>query len=573
VLDDACRRHPHVPRHAHRGTVLCCRTSAMADPLADRWPFGDQIVTVARTGTQQPEAHVNLTNSNPPNARLAATGAHWAGEMRSEQVFRAAWTSAPDAIVAVRASGEIEMINPRAETLFGWVADELVGQPIETLLPETAVEAHRGLRGAFLGDCGQRSIGSGPRLLGRRRDHSTFPAEVTMSTVTNEAGYPLVFVTARDMTAQLGREDEIRRQAFETQGIRSHRLESLGQLATGVAHDFNNLIAVITSYTTLVGRRVTEPMVLADLAEINAAAERAAGLTHQLVAFARQDVADPQSLEVNEIVEAVATMLSRTLGEQIAVCLLLEDGPLVAVADRYHVEQIVINLAINARDAMPAGGKLTITSGRSELGGEIVLKVIDTGSGMTPEILARAFEPFYTTKPRGEGSGLGLATVHGIVDQNGGDVTIHSTIGSGTTVTVRLPRVDDVLPIKHPVIDASPGGTERVLLVEDDESLRVSTARLLAERGYDVIVASDGIEALTLFDLQQGAVTLVLSDVGLPRMGGEEMARQLIERDPNMHIIFLSGYNSSVTPLLGRLLVKPVAEATLLRTIREMIDG
>ncbi|MGH9274501.1 MAG: ATP-binding protein, partial [Acidimicrobiales bacterium] len=325
---------------------------------------------------------------------------------------------------------------------------------------------------------------------------------------------------------------------------------------------------------TLVGRRVTDPTVTADLDVIRSAAERAAALTRQLLAFARQDTSNPEPVDVNEIVEGFVSMLDRTLGEHVDLRLVLTDSPLVVVADRHHVEQIVLNLAINARDAMPGGGTLTITSGRSGVeGGEVVLKVVDTGCGMPPEVVGRAFEPFFTTKATGEGTGLGLATVYGIVGQNGGKVTIDSVVGHGTTVTVRLPRVDDTVSVRREVVDATRGGHERILLVEDEEVLRTATARILAERGYEVLVAGDGAEALEVFDRERGAVDLVVSDVAMPRMRGDEMARLLAERDPDVRVIFMSGYDSGDVAMSGLLLSKPLAERALLQAIRGTLDG
>jgi len=333
---------------------------------------------------------------------------------------------------------------------------------------------------------------------------------------------------------------------------------------------------VILNYSTLILREVSDPRVVSDLGEIRAAAERAAGLTRQLLTFARQDTLHPEPLEVSEIVRGVASMLDRTLGEHVTLDLALADEPLVAIADRHHVEQIVLNLAINARDAMPGGGTLLITSERSrDVGDEIVLRVIDTGHGMPPEVLAHAFEPFFTTKPTGEGTGLGLATVYGIVGQNGGDVSIESTIGRGTSVTVRLPRVDDALPARRSAHGPSPGGKERILLVEDEAALRIGTARILSERGYEVLVASDGAEALEIFRSQRAdhtPIDVVVSDVAMPKMRGDELERRLIKLEPSIRMIFLSGYDSADAPLIGRLLPKPVSETALLKAIREALD-
>jgi CheY-like chemotaxis protein len=295
-------------------------------------------------------------------------------------------------------------------------------------------------------------------------------------------------------------------------------------------------------------------------------------------------VANREPLEVNEIVRGVVSMLERTLGEHIELGLDLAPGPLVAIADRHQLEQIVLNLAINARDSMPTGGPLRIVTDfvhgtrRSGPGGgrsapDVVLKVVDAGHGMAPDVVARAFEPFFTTKPQGEGTGLGLATVYGIVRQSGGEVTIDSTVGAGTTVTVVLPGAYDTAPVGGDEIEATLGGHERILLVEDEAALRVATARVLHDRGYDVLVACDGVEALEIFDREGATIDLVMTDLVMPRMRGDELARHLAERRPDLELVFMSGYDSGGAPLTGRLLAKPVAEDVLLRAIREALDG
>jgi signal transduction histidine kinase len=426
-------------------------------------------------------------------------------------------------------------------------------------------------------------MGAGLQLSARRKDGSTFPAEISLSEVSDEPGSLLVLAAIRDVTERTEFAAEKQRQALEAQSEQSHRLESLGQLAGGVAHDFNNLLGVILNYTSLLSRRLTEPTASADLGEIRAAAEQGARLTRQLLTFARRDVANPEPIDVNDVVREIASMLERTLGEHIELRLDLAVGSLVAIVDRQQLDQVVMNLAINARDAMAGGGTLTISTGRSSdatrstegpghAARDLVLRVIDTGSGMTPEVAARAFEPFFTTKPHGQGTGLGLATVYGVVRQNDGDITIESAVGAGTTVTVVLSGAGDAIPERGRSTDAPQGGTERVLLVEDEVGLRVGTARILAGHGYEVLVASDGIDALDVFDAAGNTIDLVLTDVVMPRMRGDELARILAERQPGLPVVLMSGYDSD-TRLTGWVLAKPVGEDALLRTIRETLDA
>jgi signal transduction histidine kinase len=416
---------------------------------------------------------------------------------------------------------------------------------------------------------------SGLQLSAQRKDGTTFPVEISLSAMSDEPGSPLVLAAIRDVTERTEFAAERQRQALEAQSEQSHRLESLGQLAGGVAHDFNNLLGVILNYTALLSRRLSDPTATADLGEIRAAAERAAGLTRQLLTFARRDVANPEPIEVNNVVQEIASMLERTLGEQIELRLDLAVGPLIAMVDKQQLDQVVMNLAINSRDAMAGGGTLTIATARSPAGsgrvGDVVLRVIDTGAGMAPEVRARAFEPFFTTKPHGQGTGLGLATVYGVVRQNDGDITIDSGVGVGTTVSVVLRAARGATPACGYPTEAAEGGTERILLVEDEVGLRVGTARILAEQGYEVLVASDGIEALEVFDGEDGMIDIVLSDVVMPRMRGDDLARILADRAPGIPVILLSGYDSDAR-VTGPLLPKPVGEAVLLRAIREALD-
>jgi hypothetical protein len=418
--------------------------------------------------------------------------------------------------------------------------------------------------------------GGGLQLDARRKDGTVFAADVSVSVVTDDPGAELTLAAIRDASGRNRREAAQRREALAEQRERTDRLASLGQLAGGIAHDFNNLLGVILNYTSLVTRQVAEPAARSDLAEIRAAAERAASLTRQLLTFARRDVVDAEPLDVNDVVRGVAAMLARTLGEHIELRLDLTEEPLIAVADRHQLDQIVLNLAINSRDAMPNGGAVTIaTRALSTLVGhsQVVLTVADTGLGMSADVVDRVFEPFFSTKPTGEGTGLGLSTVYGIVQQNGGDVTIDSTPQQGTTVTVVLPGA--VAPAAQPASGerAVDGGGERILLVEDEPALRAGTARLLASRGYTVLVAGDGVEALEVMDREERPIDVVVTDVAMPRMRGDELAAHLAERAPTLPVIYVSGYDSGGPPPTGRLLPKPVAEHDLLEVLREVLDG
>jgi PAS domain S-box-containing protein len=499
---------------------------------------------------------------------------------RAEKRFKAVLASAPDAIIGVNASGEIELVNAQAERLFGWPEEELIGQPIEILVPTRVHDQHVVHRSGYLADPRPRPMGADLLLSGRRRDGSEFPAEISLSPVVDGDADQLVLAAVRDITDRIELEADRHAVAAEADQEQSHLLESLGQLAGGVAHDFNNLLGVILNYGALIGRAVDDPSVHADLGEIRAAAERGAALTRQLLTFARRDTVLTEPLDLNEIVRGVGSMLERTIGERIALHVQLSDSPLIAEADRNQVEQIVINLVLNARDAMSHGGELSVTLDRAPVAGghilgDVRLRVSDTGTGMPPDVVARAFEPFFTTKDRLRGTGLGLATVYGIAHGNGGDVLIDSVVGSGTTVTVRLPGsslASTVVP--EPKAAPAVGGSERVLLVDDEQPLQVATARLLEDYGYQVVVACDGLEALELLEAGADKFDIIVTDVAMPRMRGDELAAHLAERGMNIPLIFVSGYDSGLVAGLGHnRLDKPVDEDVLLRALREALGG
>jgi signal transduction histidine kinase len=439
-------------------------------------------------------------------------------------------------------------------------------------------------------------------LAGRRRDGSTFPAEISLSAVDIEEG--LLVTAVRDVTERLEAQAErerLRTQAerdrIERQLHQSQRLESLGQLAGGVAHDFNNLLGVITNYAAFVAEELKkpageppDPSALSDVEQIQLAAERAGQLTHQLLAFARRGVVQQRVLNLNAIVASIMTLLRRTLGEHIELVTDLDPGLGVVLADPGHVEQILVNLALNARDAMPGGGELTITTGNIDADEAYVashanlrpgryagLTVSDNGFGMPSEVVDRAFEPFFSTKPKGEGSGLGLATIYGIVTQAGGNIRIYSEPQLGTTVTILLPVTGQPPP---PAVHAprvpERGRGELVLLVEDEPPMREVARRILVRNGYQVISAADGHEAVTAAATSE-PITLLLTDVIMPGMQGGEVAERVREVQPSIAVLFMSGYTEGLLSAQGVLdpeinfIEKPFTEASLLTKIRETL--
>ncbi|HEV2644130.1 MAG TPA: ATP-binding protein, partial [Candidatus Elarobacter sp.] len=347
----------------------------------------------------------------------------------------------------------------------------------------------------------------------------------------------------------------------------------------GVAHDFNNILSAITGFADLLQDSLEsgDPR-CADVQEILKGARRASGLTRQLLAFSRQQVLQPVTLDLNHLVTETAAMLRPLLGAALQLATAPADVPVPVVADRTQLEQVLLNLAVNARDAMPDGGTLTISVGiaPSMRGAPAMatLVVSDTGCGMTPDVFARAFEPFFTTKPVGKGTGLGLATVHGIVQQSGGTVQVASQPGAGATFTVTLPLAEPAVRASEPMgVTRATRGTGTVLLVEDEEPLRVVAQRVLQRAGYHVLVARDGVDALRVLSESDVTVDVLLSDVTMPELGGVELAAIAAERVPGIRIILMSGYADTDIGSVGQgsridaFLPKPFTTASLLDTV------
>jgi PAS domain S-box-containing protein len=389
---------------------------------------------------------------------------------RAEQGFRRLFEAAPDATLAIATDQTVAIANAQAEALFGYQRGELAGQKIEALVPAAAITIEAAHRADYFADPEPRALGADLELPAVRSDGSEFPAEISLSGLSAD-GQPMIIATIRDITERLAVQAERERLRAEAEQQRAqHRLqqaqklESLGQLVGGVAHDFNNLLNIITGYTNLSGDQLS-PLaqhdqrlkpVLSDINQVREAAELAARLTRQLLTFARHDSVKPETLSLNDIVKGAGQLLHRTLGEQIDLEISANPGLWAVLADRGQLEQVLVNLAINARDAMPRGGKLSIETdnlaadaiyaqARPGLrpGRYVRLRVSDSGTGMDQATIDRAFEPFFTTKPKGHGTGLGLSTVYGIVTQAGGTVQIYSEPGLGTTFTVLLPASRD----------------------------------------------------------------------------------------------------------------------------------
>jgi hypothetical protein len=522
----------------------------------------------------------------------------------AEGTFRALLDSAPDAIVAVEPRGTIVLVSAQAERLFGWPRDALIGQPVDVLVPDAARTVHPGHRDRYFAHARPRPMGAGSQLAGRRRDGSEFPAEISLSAVETEDG-TLVSAAVRDVTERLDAQAErerlkadAERERFATRLTQAERLESLGQLAGGVAHDFNNLLAVITNYASFVAeeleRATYEPggdrwrQVLDDVKQVRAASDRATSLTHQLLAFGRREVVQPRVLDLNDVVSGLEQILRRTLGEHVELVVRQSASPVRTTADAGQLEQVLMNLAVNARDAMPRGGTLMIETtvvdrrgtGDEARRGWASLRVRDTGAGMPLDVQDRAFEPFFTTKPRGEGSGLGLATVYGIVTQAGGRASIASVPGKGTTITVLLPATEADLSTTPALPSTTPNrGGETILVVEDEDAIREVTRRILTRNGHTVLTAAGGFDAVTLADQHEDPIHLLLTDVVMPHLQGNEVAERVAAVRPGIRVLFMSGYAHSVLTEQGtlaegvHLVQKPFSEQELMAVVREVLDG
>ena len=417
----------------------------------------------------------------------------------------------------------------------------------------------------------------------KRADGEVFPVEVLLTPVPDADGTKL-HVVWRDITD---------RKQLESQLRQAHKMEAIGNLAGGIAHDFNNLLVAINGNADLLQDELGDNPDLLDLTrQIRRAGERAAELTHQLLAFSRKQVLKPVVLDFNTVLSDVNKLLDRLIGENIQVVAHPSPTPVVARADSGQIEQVLMNLATNARDAMPDGGTLTLEADprtideempngslHLEPGDYVRLTVCDTGAGMDEETKRQAFDPFFTTKGLGEGTGLGLATVYGIVRQSGGDVAIHSEPGEGTTVEVWFPATGEIPEGDKPDVDTSVNrGSETILVVEDEDAVSTLVHRLLTGQGYTVHLCSNGAEALELYQERANEIDLVLSDVVMPVMGGPEMVSRLRQQGRDPLVIFASGYAADTIGSIDQLgdhadfLDKPFSPNELLRSVRTALD-
>jgi PAS domain S-box-containing protein len=490
---------------------------------------------------------------------------------RSERRFRALVEAAPDPMVGVDERDCIAFVNSRAEREFGYDREELLGRCVTTLCAAPAVDSMRARLQAARSGLPPRQ----GELHGRRSAGEEFPAEVRMSTVETDEG-TLVIIACRDVSERIAAERE--RERLEAELQRGRRLESLGRLAGGVAHDFNNLLAVIRGYAEFLENQVDDGDMRTDIEEIRRAAERASALVHQLLVFGRREQVSPAVIDLNAVLRDLERLLRRTIGEQIELVTAFADDLAPVRIDPGQVEQAVVNLAVNARDAMPDGGRLEIRTSNAD--GGVLLEVADTGRGMDSETASRAFDPFFTTKQKDSHAGLGLATVYGIVEEAGGRIEIESEPERGTTIAIELPAArpetadgDGGAPAARP----RGGHGETVLVVEDEPAVLELVRRILSGHGYEVLTASSPEAAVAVSDRYSGPIDVVLTDVVMPHASGKHVTDRIRADRPDARVLYMTGHADEVVSRSGvageeiAVIEKPFHTDVLLRRVREVI--
>ena len=697
---------PERLRGRHRGH----RAGFMGHPQVRPMGAGLELFGLRKDKTEFP-IEISLSPIQTRDGMLVCTAIRdITDRKRIEERLRRLLDSAPDAMVIAGNDGRIVLVNTQTEKLFGYKREELLGQPVEVLVPERFWNHHRTHRSNYMVNPQSRAMGAGSELYGLKKDGTEFPVEISLSPQQTDEGV-LVSSTIRDITERKRVDDALRQSEanframiegtygvyratpegqllvvnealvkmlgydsaeellarnlatdifekgeytpllFDQPGTRkqfakleahwkqkdgkiipveisgravrdeagnvlyfeviaenvSHvrgveqrlrhvqKMEAIGRLAGGIAHDFNNVLGVIVAYSEMLVEKLSDNAELSPLVtSITKAVERGGTLTRQLLAFSRQQVLEPQVISFSEHLEAIKEMLARVIGEDIRLEILPGNAKLRVKVDPTQLEQVIMNLVVNARDAMPDGGRLTIENSEIDIddeycsrnpearpGRHAMMAVTDSGCGMTPEVLSRIFEPFFTTKEQGKGTGLGLATIYGIVKQSGGHITAYSEVGRGTTFKVYLPATQE--EIDKPEVPSqervAPRGEETILVVEDEESLRSVTREFLSNKGYQVIVAEDFQKALEASENNSQHIDLLMTDVVLPGSSGPKLADRLATARPEMKVLFVSGYTADAL-VHGDLhrtdfafLSKPFSLNTLARKIRTILDA
>src|SRR2546430_237575 len=500
----------------------------------------------------------------------------------SEQSYRSLVDGVRDVIFALSPGGEVTSLNPAFEEMTGFPPAEWVGRPFEAFVHPDDVPLALDLFGRVLQGEPRPTIQF--RILTRAGTYRV--AEFSATAQLRDGRLTGILGIGRDVTGRGGREQQRRR---------AQKMEAVGRLAGGIAHDFNNILTAIPGHADLLledlGHHAPRR---ADVDEIRRSAERAAGLTRQLLAFSRQQVLQPKVVDLNALVLDMDKLLRRLIGEDVELATVLDPTLGRVTADPGQLEQVIVNLAVNARDAMPQGGKLTLETRNIDLdssytlehslvkpGPYVQLTVSDSGIGMDEETQAHAFEPFFTTKPRGQGTGLGLAMVYGTVKQSGGFIWVYSEPGHGATFKIYLPRVDAPVESATPPapVERPPRGSETVLLAEDEPAVRAIARQALERQGYTVLAAPSGADALALAAQHGATIHLLLTDVVMPGMSGRDLADRLTAQRPGIRVLYISGYTDNAIVRHGMLepglayLQKPFRPDALVRKVRDVLDA
>lgn len=574
--------HPD-DRKRVRESAIEARRTGVGRPMEYRmrhkdgtWRVLESTASVIRSPSGEPGRLV-IVNRDVTQRKEAEESLHV-----SESGFRSMIEDAPYGIYRAGADGKLLRANPALQKMLGYEKlDELLNASLPADVFRNPSDFN-GLKELLQSANEFKDV----EVELKRRDGAPITVRCTGRKVKEEhEGAPCFDVFAEDVTE---------RRILERQLRMAGKMEAVGRLSGGIAHDFNNLLGVIIGYGQVLKRRLGAASDLLECAEeIEKAGQRAASLTRQLLAFSRQQILTPSTLKLNDLVLDMAKMLPRLLGEDITINTSFSSDLGLVKADQSQIEQVIMNLAVNARDAMPEGGTLRIETANVELdqaygwqhpgakpGHYVMLAVIDSGTGIDPDTLTHIFEPFFTTKEVGKGTGLGLATVYGVVKQSGGYIWVESEPGLGASFQIFLPRVDEPTAdiAATTAVDETVGGSETILLVEDSEALRKLTRSFLESHGFSVLVAQDGEEALQVETRYSAKIDLLLTDVVMPGMNGRVLAERLLPRQPGMRVLYISGYTDSFVARHGVLeegtvlLHKPFTEEALIRKVREVLD-